>query len=427
MLLLLFAPMYGILAAVVSKPIIDMGWDAGIAIFGLRPMDLIGVGLPAVLLIWMASSAAGRPRPMQFLGIWCAYLLCSLLGALMMAVGGDMVGSLSFMFRILNGFVGFYMFQTYFADRDRFKKLLLAMLIGGLVPMLMGFYESVTGDLFRVRQGVGDQIRIAGLYHNSIAYRYFAYITLTGIGLYWVYFTPKSQLKKWLLAAYAIIALVVLYRVYSKAGFASLALALLLGSIAARRILPVLVLGVVLVTVNSFMAGEVFDEVSTTFLKETSVLSGEEDTDRLFSGRVGGWKSQLDYWSDGTLENKLFGGRGGGRDAKGGGHNDYIRALLQTGSIGLAAYILLLAVLGFRIFQRFLSDQNWLNTVAAILYCMWIIDSIGLTPAVYTHFQWYVWGFVGLAMRGVKGLGDDKRKNEVVVPRRVRDLKRSPE
>jgi hypothetical protein len=39
---------------------------------------------------------------------------------------------------------------------------------------------------------------------------------------------------------------------------------------------------------------------------------------------------------------------------------------------------------------------------------MWIIDSMGLTPSVYPAYQWYVWGFIGLALKGVKFEGKNK-------------------
>jgi len=39
-----------------------------------------------------------------------------------------------------------------------------------------------------------------------------------------------------------------------------------------------------------------------------------------------------------------------------------------------------------------------------MIFIMWLVDTLGLAPGLYPAYQWYVWGFIGLALRGVEGL-----------------------
>jgi hypothetical protein len=43
-----------------------------------------------------------------------------------------------------------------------------------------------------------------------------------------------------------------------------------------------------------------------------------------------------------------------------------------------------------------------------MILMMYLVDTIGLTPGIYPGYQWYVWGFIGLALRGVDGLTDGR-------------------
>jgi hypothetical protein len=310
--------------------------------------------------------------------------------------------TVSLFFRILNGFVGFYVFQTYFNKKDSFRILLVVYMIAGFVPMFMGLYEVVSGESWRLRWGVGDQTRITGLYHNSITYRYNAYMTLTAIVLYWAYFLKRNILGKSIFMAYAGICCVVLFYVYSKAAFVTLGLGLAIWTITYKKYIWLMVFIFGFFTINLASDNLLVKEIDTTFSLEAGVLKGEREADYLLAGRVGGIKAQLQYWSELDTFYQLFGTGVGG---KGGGHNDYMRSLMNSGIFGLVAYITLLLAIGFSVLTKFLRDRRSpLNVMAVIIYCAWMIDTIGFTPGVYTSYQLYTWGFISLALCGVKDL-----------------------
>ena len=50
-----------------------------------------------------------------------------------------------------------------------------------------------------------------------------------------------------------------------------------------------------------------------------------------------------------------------------------------------------------------LSDRgpSPLNVMAIMIFVMWLVDTVGLHPSLYPSYQWYVWGFIGLSLRGL--------------------------
>ena len=79
-------------------------------------------------------------------------------------------------------------------------------------------------------------------------------------------------------------------------------------------------------------------------------------------------------------------------------------------------YIIILLSIGFLVSKNAMNNMTPLNIVAVMVYLMYMLDTIGVSPSMYPGYQWFVWGFVGLALRGVDGLEgefyDTDTKNE---------------
>ena len=67
-----------------------------------------------------------------------------------------------------------------------------------------------------------------------------------------------------------------------------------------------------------------------------------------------------------------------------------------------------------KLFVNYLRDNSPLNVMALMIFAMWIIDTIGLHPSLYPGYQWYVWGIIGLAIRGAnwETTETDENQNE---------------
>ncbi len=87
-------------------------------------------------------------------------------------------------------------------------------------------------------------------------------------------------------------------------------------------------------------------------------------------------------------------------------HIDFLRALFSTGILGFILYITTPFSSLFIAARNCMRSNTPLNTMALMLLVMWVVDAIGLVPSAYPGYQIYVWGFVGLAFGGVKGLDE---------------------
>jgi hypothetical protein len=196
---------------------------------------------------------------------------------------------------------------------------------------------------------------------------------------------------------------VVIHKVYSKAAYFTLALWAVVWTVVHKKLGWLLALVLAAVALNVVAQDSVFKEILGVYSKETAALQGTGEADVIFSGRVKGWKVLLKEWEDLDVFYKVF----GTGTSTGGGHNDYLRSLFSAGIVGLIAYLGLLAVIGFRLLRNVIRRQSPLNLMAVLIYCAWMVDTVGTVPGLYPFYQWYVWGFIGLALHGVKDLDTD--------------------
>ncbi|MCL6583652.1 MAG: hypothetical protein K6U11_08425 [bacterium] len=399
--ILAFSPQVGLLLMLILKPVIDVTWSN--TLFGHNALELVGTGLPVVILFRLLVTKDRSLKETPLIFIWIIYLFNNLLSLAMIGASGKWMESLEFFFRTLNGFIGFYMFQAYFSSgKVWFRRLLIALLIAGLFPMLMGAYQAITGKIWRVHMTCG-LMRNIGIYHDAFSFRAYGYMTLTAILLYWSYFSENKFGRKLALMFYAAICCLVIFKVYSKAGFVIFGLWLITWTVLNKKFGWLLTAVVAIIAINTASGNRVFNDVMTTFSKEAAAIEGTGETKMVLAGRTIGWQSRWEMWKEQNIFYKLF---GLGTFA-GGAHNDYLRVILSSGILGLTIYLALLGAIGWKVLVNLRQQATPLNIMALMLFLMWIVDTIGLVPGLYPAYQWYVWGFVGLALSGVKGLNHE--------------------
>lgn len=404
--LLAVKPRVGLLVLIVVKPVIDATWNHGM--FGINALRIVGAGVPILIILRFFLTSDVRERGMPMLLIWLVYVFVNFISFGMMVIDGKMMGSLSFILRILNGFVGFYMFQIYYPDKKWFRRLLIAFLLAGLFPMLMGVYQAATGQVWQLRKAVG-LVRNVGVYHDAFAFRSFAYMTITAIILYWSYFTKGKSLQKFVLMAYGFICSLVIYKIYSKAGIAIYAMWTTIWTVLNKKIMFFIFMVLAALILNFSMGNKLYDGVARVFQKEVYAIEGVAESKYVLGGRMTIWEDFWTMYLEADAFGKMFGlGIAGGRT-----HNDYLRVLVGGGIVGLFVYVLLLSVMGLRVLRNLFLDFNPLSIMAFMIFMMWMLDTIGLSPGLYPAYQWYIWGFVGLALRGVEGLADDAETDKV--------------
>jgi hypothetical protein len=391
--LLLRKPYFGVLFAIAAKPTIDTAWNLSLG--GVSALELIGVALPTIILGRLVLQ-----RPYEFKrvpggAVWTLFIFANIGGFSIMLASGKAFSAVEMCFRVLNGVAGYYMLYPYIRTEKDFKRLLIAFIVAGLVPTLIGLYQAATGHVWSLRQTVGLS-RNVGVYHDAFSLRSYGFMAMTGVILYSVYFAKSLRAKIFLLVYGACIGTVV-FKVYSKAAVVIAVSWSVIWSVFRRRFHALVLIAVLASIVGVILDNSILDDVGTLFSKETAALEGSGSERLVLGGRAYIWEPILDQWAKADLFSKIFGmGLSGA-----GSHNDYIRVLRSGGLIALISYILLLSFIGIKLVQKVFRLPTPINIMALMIFTMWMIDTIGLTPGIYPGYQWYVWGFIALALRGI--------------------------
>lgn len=117
---------------------------------------------------------------------------------------------------------------------------------------------------------------------------------------------------------------------------------------------------------------------------------------RTLSGRWVGWEASLQRFANRPLVFQIL-----GNGNPGNAHNDFLIRLFSGGVVGLFIYGVLLASVAMRILKNYRRGPSPLNVMAIMIFVMWLVDTVGLHPSLYPSYQWYVWGFIGLSLRGL--------------------------
>jgi hypothetical protein len=174
-----------------------------------------------------------------------------------------------------------------------------------------------------------------------------------------------------------------------------------------------LLIAVALLGVNLASDNIVFDRIETTLNKEIKFMKGElEDERSVLAGRGFIWEDYWQRWKKLDPELKVI-GTGESLPV----HNEFLRILIANGVIGLVTNILLLLIIGGMLLNRLWLRCTPINILAVMIFQMWLVDCLGVHPGLYPSYQWFVWGMIGLAVTGVKGL--DTMHTTLLEPARI--------
>lgn len=401
-ILLLFTSRFGAKYLIAVKGVIDAGWSSISSAGGvkLNTSRVVGALVPLFVLPKLIAKAGPTFFLLPMSKLATLFLISNFWGMAIMISDGGFIGSLIYMLRVLNGYLGFFMFQVYFHERDTFKSLLAVLLIGGLFPMGFGLFGALTGTVFGEAREAAGLMRNIGVYHDAVVIRTYALQTLMGILLFWEYAKPNI-LKKLFLLAYTGVCVLVIFKAYSKSAFIIFIFWALIWLIFNKKIGLLLLFPVIVIALNFVLDNAIVKDVVQMFSKETAAWTGEMDERFRFSGRTMMWEYHLHHFSQEGLINKLF-----GTGASPPVHNEYLRLTLANGILGLIVYLLLYVVMGFKVLIRVFRKATPLNVAALMLFTMLSIDNMGVTPGMYPAYQWLVYGFITLSLRGVDNLDE---------------------
>jgi O-antigen ligase len=402
--LLLVSSFNGVWFLLVSKSTIDASW-AFPFIGGQSWLRIIGVFVPLILLPKIFLFSKKRLKDFSLVIPAFLFLTYSMFSVAGLAASETMLATMNNFFRVLNGFLAFFMFQHFFSEKDAFKALLHALLLAGIFPVLVALYQMATGQVLtdEVRAAAG-LVRNNGFYHDSFNVRYYGFQTLAGILLYISYFC-KSAVFRMLLLAYAVACSLTIFYTYSKAGVAIFIIWVFVWVIFNKKFSWLIAVPIFLVVANIATDNMLVERSLQVFSKEIGAHIGTVDDKKVLSGRLDMWGHYIDQWADSGVIGQLF-GTGLGQSA----HSEFVRVLVSCGIVGFILFLVMYALVGMKIALNFLQKATPLSVMGCMLFLMLLIDSVGLVPSQFPAYQWFVIGLMSLSIGGVEGL-DGKTKD----------------
>jgi O-antigen ligase len=394
---LLLSPMNGVLLTLLFKPLIDASW--GDHFFGVNALMLIGVTVPLLILPRIIFSRDEKIYTMPLALTGLLFFFSNVFGVVGLIAEGNYSGSIEIFFRALNGFLGFYMFQFFFHDKENFRKLILFLLLAGIFPVLVGIYQGLTGTVWQSRSTSLGLVRYVGLYHDAFSVRYFGFQTLAAIILSWAYFVPKSFIKKTILVGYGLLWCFVIFRGYSKAAIVIFIAWALIWIVFNKKFIWLIFLPIIILVFDFSTGNRIYTDTKRVFMKEIGAYDGTMESKYILAGRTVVWEKMFEEWQKKDFFYQFF-GSGTNPPA----HNEFLRITICNGILGLFIFFMVFIKIGWQVWTNILKRATPLNVMAGMIFVMWCIDIMGLHPGLYPAYQWFVFGFITLGLRGVAGL-----------------------
>ena len=301
---------------------------------GLRLSMLVTGAYVVAAVVWLLTRQLERPLRISFVtGTATVVAFAALLSA---ALSTDreqaLLGAARWVFLV----VFLVALENLITDQKSVRRLLIAVGISTIVPLTLGTQQLIS-ESGRLIDGIS---RVEGSFAHPNTYGF--YLAMIGIGLIAIL---KHVPRKWRVICTILLAavLVNLVATYSRTSYVAFAVGLLVVTILSRRWL------LLAVTVVAVAAMPLIPGVAERF---TDI--GADRTLRGTPGDSLAWR--IEYWGDVVAagEGRRATGLGFGvvSDTTAQGrepHNDLLRAYVELGVIGLAAYLLFLVALGWQI------------------------------------------------------------------------------
>lgn len=374
----------------------------------LSPLYIVGVLTPVLIGASYLMDTFPRKSPSLLDGIFGVWGVLLFFGALTMVLDSPSLGALGEAIKhVTPVFIYFFVRHLIRSKRD-LKGVLTTFLYGAVVPFGMLLYERLIRPLDDVVLTRG-YARYEGLYADVLSYA----IYIVGALLVACYFfldrdsQESFNRRAWRLGGVGTLCTLGLLSMHhtSSWGVAAALLVLLVLHAAVSRQMSLVVFVVFIGISGLLLVGDTITErVGTAVQTEVAVLEGEKDVDRAFHGRMTRWNYYFAQWEDVMFLEGLIGGHLNPKDriggVLGGMHNDYLRILFTTGSIGLLVYLLFYGAL-FGKSVSMAADEKFLIRGAIAIVLLYSITTVPtLYPSLlYLVFSVFAYGALPASQR----------------------------
>lgn len=307
--------------------------------------------------------------------------------------------------------LGFLFFLSYSATQDRkdFDKLLKIIFLSSLIPILAGIYQFIFGIGYTDSAFAAPRIFGTFSHPNSFSLVLSAIILLAIL----YYFLDKKVSKKIWIYVFIAALLITLVLTYTRIAWIALFSGLaILGAVKYRKLLIGIVAASLLIyLLVPFVQERIYDATSAS--SDSSFTWRKNLWKDMVSETLGSGKQYLGYGVN-TFEQVTESKRGiqfGSTAA----HNDFVRAFVEGGVVGLSVYIFFIAYLLIFIFRKYKTssseNQKIFFLVMFSLFAAMIVASFTDNVIRNTPLQWILWIVIGAGLKVFGNTGKLKIKN----------------
>jgi putative inorganic carbon (HCO3(-)) transporter len=357
---------------------------------GLDPSSLLVFMFLLTSALWLAAQHY-RQGSLPGSGLRAALLVFVAAAALSVPASVNLRGSLLELLRILAAVMMFVVLEQLIVNRTVLRRVLLAAYLSLVFPLAYTLFGFVTGG--PASEIKGAFIRITGPFAQSNTFaRYLMVMIVFGVALF-----PHLD-RAWRLAMGAAVGLssVFLLLTYTRTAIIGTALGVLVvGLVQSKRLL----LGLLVLAVCAMVFVPQF---SSRFTSLADVNGGEAASRDSLSWRVGYWTEVLPLANANPVTGIGLSSTQLSTDEAKQPHNDFLRAYVETGLLGLGAYLaMLLALLatGRRAVRASPPGSFDRGVAAGFLGCAVAFVAVSFAANVISNvvLLWYLFAFAAAA------------------------------
>ncbi len=340
----------------------------GVPLTGIMALQLVGFTIIWGVVIKKFTYRIPNSLPLYFL---LFFALLSLINTL------NLYTSVAGFAKLVTAVMSYVLVYNIVKTEDDAKKLLMVIVLATLIPMLIGYYQFFTDSGGKAMGGVMNRVKGTLGFANS----YGIYLALSLNAAIILLLHPRMKIKKYYVIAFVASILISSVISLNRGTWIALSVAIAIASL--FYIKKIRIRWIVLSA--SAMA----------IMFSSIVISRFQQLEHPGYNKINTFERRLSYWSatwEVVPEHPIIGwGIGTAEqvmlnrfDVADVTHNDYLRLLLETGVLGLSAYLIFLLRVAWNVFEKRRYRNLWYINYPMMITIIYFMI-ISLPQNIFDH------------------------------------------
>ena len=427
LVLMFLRPLWGLIALLIIRPALDIFGQTLTLPLPLKENLTINLAsvLALVVIAWVIFYLFKNQVSLKSIPLVWPFLILLTAGLISIIVSADRFISAAEWIRWLSIF-GIFLIAFDLARRTgQGRRIIGAIAVSAGIPCAVSLWQLLSGrGIYEISTGL---TRVYGTFGQPNSLAFYLVLAAAGLIIFWQTIPGQKPLNPWWLLIPAAVILPILFFTYARGAWLALLMILIILGIQRWRWKFVIILLIVAAAAGLFILFNSqntrvteFNITRTDFYQRVVALFDFQEYSSSTSWRIRSWtdmitnafpeKPWLGYGPGMYIPTNLIvhGYLEGALEA----HNDYLLILIETGLIGLAAYLFLIFSTIKKTVQAAGEDTGnkkktaWIVTATLIaIFIMSFSDNILRVTAL----QWALWSLVAVVLATERQKAKGKR------------------